>query len=131
MAMLLKKNILDIADFMDNIIYLAFCWLLLTGMHFKLSFVLFLAFCCLSIKFLFVFCAGVQLYMQTCYLSCQLIIVINSHWEPPLSNATRLGLVVVRGEPGGGKEHELRRQSVPSLWGGGWGDRLSVCSCPF
>ena len=59
------------------------------------------------------------------------IIVINSHWEPPLSNATRLGLVMVRGEPGGGKEHELRRQSVPSLWGGGWGDRLGVCRCPF
>ena len=44
MAMLLKKNILDIADFMNNIIYLAFCWLLLTGTHFKLSFVLFLRF---------------------------------------------------------------------------------------
>ena len=43
MAMLLKKNILNIADFMNNIIiYLAFRWLLLTGTHFKLSFVLFL-----------------------------------------------------------------------------------------
>ena len=35
-----------------------------------------------------------------------------------------------RGEPGGGKERELRRQSVPSLRGGGWGDKLGVW-CPF
>ena len=30
-----------------------------------------------------------------------------------------------RGEPGDGKEREIRRQSVPSLREGGWGDKLS------
>ena len=35
-----------------------------------------------------------------------------------------------RGEPGGGKEREIRLQSVPSLRGGGWGDKLGVW-CPF
>ena len=46
-------------------------------------------------------------------------IVINSHWEPPFTNAPRLGWVIGRGEPGGGKEGKVRRQSVPSLRGGG------------
>ena len=59
------------------------------------------------------------------------IIIINSSLGTVTLKATRLGLVMVRGEPGGGKEHELRRQSVPSLQGGGWGDRLGVCRCPF
>ena len=35
-----------------------------------------------------------------------------------------------RGEPGGGKEREIRRQSVPSLRGGGWGGKLGAW-CPF
>ena len=56
--------------------------------------------------------------------------VINSHWEPPLPNAPRLGWIMGRGEPGGGKERGIRRQSVPSLRGGGWGDKLGVW-CPF
>ena len=51
-------------------------------------------------------------------------IVINSHREAPLSNAPWAGWILGRGEPGGGKERELRRQSVPSLRGGGWGDKL-------
>ena len=106
MAMLLNKNILDIADFMNNIIYLAFCWLLLTGTHFKLSFVLFLLLSFLEIL-ICVLCRCTALYANV--LPVLSIIVINSHWEPPLSNARRLGLVMVRGEPGGGKEHELRR----------------------
>ena len=29
-----------------------------------------------------------------------------------------------KGEPGGGKERELRRKGEPSLRGGGWGDNL-------
>ena len=36
-----------------------------------------------------------------------------------------------RGEPGGGKEREIRRQSVPSLRGGGWGDKLGVSGVRF
>ena len=50
-------------------------------------------------------------------------IVINSHWEPPLTNAPRLGQVMGRGEPGGRKEWEPRCQSVPSLRGGGCCDK--------
>ena len=53
-------------------------------------------------------------------------IVINSHWEPPLTNAPRLGWVIGRGEPGGGKEGKVRRQSVPSLRGGG-SERQTRC----
>ena len=56
--------------------------------------------------------------------------VINSHWEPPLPNAPMLGWIMGRGEPRGGKEREIRRQSVPSLRGGGWGDKIGVW-CPF
>ena len=29
-----------------------------------------------------------------------------------------------RGEPGGGKERELRHNDLPSLLGGGWGDNV-------
>ena len=46
-------------------------------------------------------------------------IVINSHWQPPIPNAPMLGWVMGRGKPGGSKEWELWRQSVPSLRGGG------------
>ena len=34
------------------------------------------------------------------------------------------------GEPGGGKEREIRLRSVPSLREGGWGAKLGVW-CPF
>ena len=58
---LIWKNILGIADFRNNIIYLAFCWLLPTGMHVYLSFVLFILLSFLQI-FYCVFCVGAQLY---------------------------------------------------------------------
>ena len=35
---------------------------------------------------------------------------INTHREPPLPNAPRLGWIMGRGEPGGGKEREIRRK---------------------
>ena len=53
-------------------------------------------------------------------------IVINSHWEPALTSAPRLGWVIGRGEPEGGKEGKVRRQSVPSLRGGG-SERQTRC----
>ena len=59
---------------MNNIIYLALCWLLLrTGMHLLafLCFIPFAVFAVFPLNFYFVVCVGVQLYTHACYLSPQ------------------------------------------------------------